>query len=79
MTTPSLDPNIQAAMNAAQQAIASAQQAGASAEQLLSKLQGEHEAVEKKARKTDQILSDEVAKIVQTMDEDTLQFLQESV
>ena len=78
MTISNLDPNIQAVMTAAQQAIASAQQVSASAEQLLSKLQGGHEAVEKKAQSNDQILSDEVTKIVQTMDEDTLQFLQES-
>ncbi len=79
MTSPSLDPNIQSVMSAAQQAIADAQKASASAEALLTKVQSSYEEVGKKAQATDQILADEVTKIVQSMDEDTLQFLQGSV
>ncbi|MDO8505804.1 MAG: hypothetical protein Q7S48_04485 [bacterium] len=78
MTTPSLDPNIQAIMNAAAQAIADAQKASVSGDQLLSKVSSEYETAEKKAQATDQTLGDEVVKIVQAMDEDTLQFLQEN-
>lgn len=75
MATPTLDPSLQSALISAQQALAAAEAAEKQTVALTVRLAKEYAEIEAQDARIEKTLTDEVTKIVQQMDEDSLEFL----